>query len=323
MKPIIMIGMNPRTRHLIPWDADAQFWTMNEGPTKPWMKRYDLDFQIHQRWDWDRPNNISYPNHPLFLKAAAGPCLYCRGTGKAFKDGQPVACPWCEAGHYEIPPHRARKWIIMQDQNADVPFCVRLPIEAMTKKLCHDGEPYFTSTLAHMLGLAIYAQASDRIQLYGFECESNTEYAVQRPCIEHWAGYARGLGMTVEAPGSGLLKGDHYAYQDHKQGYRSRLELRKHELQKQLQQAEISAVKSEGILEGLTAFKDLPRIQHTWADAFDDHYMKKNFVSFLRGTLKELDRAIEILDAYHLDIDVNDAQAADMRRLIEIPYELG
>jgi hypothetical protein len=83
-KRLIMIGMHPRTRHLIPWDAeDAEFYTLNEGHSKDWMKRFDVLFQIHPRWDWDRQNNLAFPNHPRYIKAESGECLYCKGAGKA------------------------------------------------------------------------------------------------------------------------------------------------------------------------------------------------------------------------------------------------
>jgi hypothetical protein len=101
--------------------------------------------------------------------------------------------------------------------------------------------------------------------------------------------------MSIEAPGSGLLKGRHYAYDDYDQGYRSRLEMRKHALQEQLHNAEVESVGSEGELKALTPYRELPVIESAWNKAYDDHFRKKNFVSFLRGTLKELDRAIEIL----------------------------
>lgn len=316
MKRIIMFGMNPRTRHLIPWDAeDAEFWTLNESHSKDWVKRFDVLFQLHPRWDWDRLNNLAHPNHPLFIKAQSGECLYCKGAGKAYADGKEVACPWCVEGICTVPDHRAGKTIIMQDDNKDVPGCVKFPVDAFGKK------PYLTSTLAHMLAYAICTFPDAAIELYGFEAESNTEYAAQRPCIEYWVGYGRGLGMSIEAPGSGLLKGRHYAYNDYDQGYRSRLEMRKHALQAQLNAAEIESVKSEGELNALTPYRELPVIESAWNKAFDDHFRKKNFVSFLRGTLKELDRAIEVLDAYRQDSD--EGTQADMRRLIEIPYSLG
>lgn len=314
-KKIIMVGSNTRTRHLIPWDADAEFYTLNEAPMNAWVKRWDVLFQIHPRWDWDRQNNLAHPNHPLFIKAQSGECLYCKGAGKAYADGKEVACPWCVGGIYTVPDHRAGKTIIMQDDNEDVPGCVKFPVDAFGKK------PYLTSTLAHMLAYAICTFPDAKIELYGFEAESNTEYAAQRPCIEYWVGYGRGLGMSIEAPGSGLLKGRHYAYNDYDQGYRSRLEMRKHALQAQLHEAEIESVKSEGELNALTPYREVTVIEPARNKAFDDHFRKKNFVSFLRGALKELDRAIEILDAYRQDSD--EATQADVRRLIEIPYSLG
>jgi hypothetical protein len=342
MKKIIMVGSNPRTRGAIPWDAEAEFWTLNEAPMNAWMKRWDVLFQIHKRWDWERSNNLAHPNHPLFLKAQSGECLYCKGSGKAYADGKEVACPWCVDGIYIVPDHRYMtdvkqevsehpdgsgakillsrppKTIIMQDDNDDVPGCSKFPVGIFTDE---NDKVYLTSTLAHMLAYAISIYPKLPIELYGFEAESNTEYAAQRPCIEYWVGYGRGLGMSIEAPGSGLLKGRHYAYDDYDQGYRSRLEMRKHALQEQLHNAEVESVKSEGELNALTPYRELPVIVEAWNNAYDDHFRKKNFVSFLRGTLKELDRAIEILDAYRQDTD--EATKADMRRLIEIPYSLG
>lgn len=321
MKKVVMIGMNPRTRSLIPRDADAEFWSLNETENKDWMKRLDVIFQLHPRWDWDRTNNISHPNHPLYIKAQSDACMYCKGKGKAYAEGVEVNCPWCIDGQYILPNNRIDKRIIMQDSNEDVPGCIRYPIETISTAHCRDGKPYLTSTLSHMLAYAIHYLPDMPIELYGFEAESNTEYAAQRPCIEYWIGYGRGLGMSIEAPGSHLLTGRHYAYKDFDQGYRSRLELRKRTLQENLNYAEIASVKSEGALEALMPLKDIETIKPLWNDAFDDHFKKKNMVSFIRGTLKELQHAIDILDAYRQDMD--EATQADIRRLVEIPYQLG
>jgi hypothetical protein len=269
MKKIIMVGSNPRTRGAIPWDADAEFWTLNEAPMNAWVKRWDVLFQIHKRWDWDRSNNLAHPNHPLFIKAQSGECLYCNGAGKAYADGKEIDCPWCERGRYELPAHRNGKTIIMQDDNSDVPTCVRFPVDLVELTM---GKIYLTSTLAHMLAYAILKNPGAQIELYGFEAESNTEYAAQRPCIEYWVGYGRGLGMSIEAPGSGLLKGRHYAYDDYDQGYRSRLEMRKQALHVQLNAAEVESVKSEGELNALTPYRELPVIESAWNKAYDDHF---------------------------------------------------
>jgi len=74
-------------------------------------------------------------------------------------------------------------------------------------------------------------------------------------------------------------------------------------------------------LEALTPYKGMKSIKSAWNAAFDDHFRKKNMVSFIRGTIKELDTAIAILDGYRLDTD--EAKQADVRRLIELPYSLG
>jgi len=83
MNKLIFVGMNPKTRHLIPWDADAEIWTLNEAPMNAWLKRWDVLFQIHPRWDWDRSNNLANPNYPYFVKGINGDCMYCKGEGKA------------------------------------------------------------------------------------------------------------------------------------------------------------------------------------------------------------------------------------------------
>lgn len=328
MKKIIMIGMNPRTRNLIPWDTDAEYWTLNEGHSKDWMKRFDVLFQIHPRWDWDRANNLAAPNHPLFVKTKAGECLYCKGNNKVYKDSKEYPCPWCKDGHFVIPPNRFQgdkvsgkpKRIIMQDDNEDVPGCIRYPIEKI--KAAHpEGQHMLTSTLAHMLAYAIHYLPDHAIELYGFEAESNTEYAVQRPGITFWMGYGRGLGMSIEAPGSHLLTGKHYGYEDFDQGYRSRLELRRRVLQENLNSAEGEWIESEGRLKALTPLKNIKRVKPMWEAAYDDHDRKGKFVSLLRGTILEINKAIEILDSYRQDSD--EATQADIRRLIEMPYQLG
>jgi hypothetical protein len=219
-----------------------------------------------------------------------------------------------------VPESRQGKKIVMQDVNEDVPGCARFPLMSVSHEIAMGAKPYLTSTLAHMLTYAI-ANYGVPIELYGFEAEAQTEYAQQRPCIEYWIGYGRGLGMSIEAPSSGLMTGKHYGYEDMDQGYRSRLELRRRELQGQLQAAEIDGIKSEERLSALTPYKAIKRIRPAWEAAFDEHFRKKNFVSFLRGTLKELSHSIEILDAYRQDSD--EATQADARRLIELPYTLG
>lgn len=320
MKNLILVGSNPRTRSQIPWDDDADYFTLNETPSFPWMKRYDVLFQIHPKWDWSRTNNIADPNHQHYLRAESGTCYYCEGSGRIILDGGPEkACPYCKEGQYILPDHRKGKVIVMQDENDDVPGCIRLPIDTMVRDYCKDGKPYFTSTLAHMLVYAFYLEY-DNITLYGFEMESGTEYEHQRACVEYWIGYGRALGITIETPSKIILQGEHYAYTTWTQGYRTRLGLRIDALRQQLNTAHAAAIKSEGALNALNPFKSIPEVTPAWDLAFDEHFKRKNFVSFLNGTIKELENAMQIYDKYYGHEDGQEPEG--VKENIGLIYEL-
>jgi hypothetical protein len=319
MKSLILVGMNPKTRNLIPWDSDAEIWTLNEAYVNKWLKRYDVLFQLHPRWDWERNNNFADPNHPRYIKAESGACLFCSGTGEAMKEGQVEPCPHCEDGKYTVPDHRNGKFIVMQDDNNDVPKCVKLNIDKMVEEFCENGKPYFTSTFAHMLVYAFLMNYRE-ISIYGFEMESDTEYIHQRPCAEYWIGYGRALGIKIEAPGSKILTGTHYAYETNVQGYRTRLELRVNHLKDQLQKAEAEAIRSEGALNAVTPFKAIPEVTPAFDLHFDEHFRKKGFVSFLRGAIRETENLIRLYDAYNADGNEKPSDAAQM---LGLTYELG
>jgi hypothetical protein len=308
--------MNPKTRHLIPWDDDIEIWSLNESYMGSWLRRYDVLFQLHPRWDWERNNNIADPNHPRFIKAESGNCLFCAGTGHAMKEGKEVDCPHCYEGFYAPPEHRNGKKIIMQDLNTDVPGCVNFPIKAIMNDY---GSKYFTSTFAHMLIYAFHNGYQD-IQTYGFEMESDTEYIHQRPCAEYWIGYGRALGIKIEAPGAGILKGAHYAYDSNVQGYRTRLELRVNHLKDQLRNAEAEAIKSEGALNAVTPFKNIPEVTPAFDLRYDEHFRRKGFVSFLRGAIRETENLVKLYDAYNTDGSEKPSDAAQM---LGLTYELG
>lgn len=99
----------------------------------------------------------------------------------------------------------------MQGKADDVPKSKEYPLGEVVQTL---GSEYFTSSIAYMLGLAIHL-GYERIELYGVRMADDTEYAYQRPCCEHWIGFARGRGIEVIIPSrSDLLTGTLYGYQD-------------------------------------------------------------------------------------------------------------
>ncbi len=62
------------------------------------------------------------------------------------------------------------------------------------------GSLYLTSSPAYMMGLAIL-EGAEEIQIYGVDLTvDDHEYFWQRPCMEAWVGFAKGLGIKVVIP---------------------------------------------------------------------------------------------------------------------------
>lgn len=69
---------------------------------------------------------------------------------------------------------------------------------------------YFTSSVAWMLALAIYEEATE-IGLWGINMEGSHEYRKQRACCEYLLGFAKGRGIKITLPTQcPLLKGSLY-----------------------------------------------------------------------------------------------------------------
>jgi hypothetical protein len=125
---------------------------------------------------------------------------------------------------------------------------------------------YFTSTVALMLAQMIAAgrdaawrvtepdQAVDWIGLYGIDLSSRPEYEHQRPCVEFFVGFARGVGITVHlAEGSAILQSDHiYGFErpvgEEGPVSRSRLQLRRQRLQQKHEELLATLHKVRGAL---------------------------------------------------------------------------
>ena len=109
----------------------------------------------------------------------------------------------------------------MQEIDDRVPSAVRYPIEEVANRF---GVPHFdmgnvaylTSTAAYMLALALMEHQDgntiDAIHSAGIEMQIGTEYTMQRPCVEYYIGWARGMGIEWKpAPGTSLLRAPVYA----------------------------------------------------------------------------------------------------------------
>jgi len=100
--------------------------------------------------------------------------------------------------------------VLMQDEYEDVPASIRFPLEEIKREF--SGAPeYYTSSVAYALAYAIYKRY-ERIELYGVEMETNTEYAHQRPGVAYWCGVAYGRGITVDFHSRQFFQSPLYGY---------------------------------------------------------------------------------------------------------------
>lgn len=164
-KTIAIIGSHPVTRKDFDWNrTDCEIWVFNEALSTEWFQRADAVFQMHEPAIWKNPLNRNDPKHYEWLTQDHGDML-----------------------------------IYMMDKYEDVPNSVKYPLEEVCSSLLpnfNDGLKFFTSSPAFALALAIMNNAT-RIEMYGVEMETDTEYRYQRDCIAFWIGIAVGRGIDV------------------------------------------------------------------------------------------------------------------------------
>lgn len=110
--------------------------------------------------------------------------------------------------------------IYMMEKLERFPSSVKYPLDEICGSLLptlrrESGEVirYFTSTAAYMLAQAIYEDFR-RIEIYGFEMGTDTEYKYQKASMEFWIGVATGRGIEVILPDRcKLMKAKMYAYE--------------------------------------------------------------------------------------------------------------
>ena len=168
MKTVAIVGGNHKTRDGAPYDREDRpdIWVFNEAASIGWPKRVDAVFQMHKRVVWLNPVNRNDPNFRSWLKRK-----------------------------HPFP-------IYMQKQFRSVPASVEYPLEEICAALLGGltkGEAevrYFTSSVAFGIAMAIY-KGYERIELYGVELESDTEYTYQTEGAFFWIGMALGRGIQV------------------------------------------------------------------------------------------------------------------------------
>lgn len=163
---VALVGTHPVTRDKAPFqNPDVDIWIFNSQSTMDWCPRADAVFDIHPPEDIYR-RSLEDVGFGTWLKTEKGLDYYTPF---------PVAdCP------------------------NNIIYPLDLVIESLIHKFKRGDKPiqYFTSGPCYALALAIY-KGYKRIEMYGIEMESNTEYIYQRDGIGLWLGIALGMGIEV------------------------------------------------------------------------------------------------------------------------------
>lgn len=297
---VAIVGFHDKTRHLAPFEDDSyEIWTLNEEYNFPWVKRMTRHFQLHPRWDFSRTNNLNDPNHFKWLKNETGECTYCKGIGKV----QDKDCIFCENGIYSPPASREGLPIYMQKAWDDIPNCIELPLTEITREFLPKNMPnihYYTSSVAYMLGLAML-MGFKRIEFYGFDMGSETEYHYQRANFEYWIGLAHGRGFEVVLPGSAILTGKLYGYENMHIGFRQQLEMRTFELNKQFTATKTKVFRLEAQLDLLKQMGEgTPELDFSEVkkELKTQLQKKQGLLNFISGAKTETDNLTKLYEGY-------------------------
>jgi hypothetical protein len=201
-----VVGFAVQSRLYAPWNnPKIDLWGLNEelawgewlnkkDPNQRWWKATEENitgwYQLHGESTFSRAENHNDPEHYAWLKKK-----------------------------HPFP-------IFMQEEFKQVPSSVRFPIEDIQKEFrTPEGKIYFTSSISYILG-HLYLLGYKRIEIYGFEMASNTEYAFQRPNASWMAGRLRARGIDIYTPPmSTFLSGKVYAFEDNWVGWNQDMEV--------------------------------------------------------------------------------------------------
>lgn len=178
---VAIVGSHPATSKLFDFSRqDCDVWVFNEAAQKDFtQRRADAVFQMHAPVIWRNPANRNDPGHYNWLISGNTPLVY------------------------------------MQEQYPEVPKSEKYPRDNIRQKLLanfNGGQEYYTSSPAYALALAIY-MGYRRIEIYGVEMETDTEYRFQRDGIAFWLGLATGRGIDVILNSKQLLVAPLYGYE--------------------------------------------------------------------------------------------------------------
>lgn len=188
--------------------------------------------------------------------------------------------------------------IYMQKHFDNIPESVELPLDDIIERYGN----YLTSSLAYMLTLAML-EGFERIELYGFELGTRTEYHYQKANAEYLIGLARGLGFEIYIPPvSSMCKGKMYGYEDMTVVFRQKLENRLNAIIESHKESQDKAMTELGALEMVKKFHyenlENEEIKRLYEDQGKIARMALAEVNFTIGAREEVKGIIGMYDEF-------------------------
>lgn len=270
MRSVALYGFAEATRDGI-WQSKAdEIWSVI------WAYKYDLP-------KLDRILEI----HPVWLQARSEKPEY----GK-------IRDHWMWLKQNESIP------IYMLIAHPDVPMCKRYPIEKAQSFLPERRKKkVFSSSFDYLVALAI-VEGFERIECYGFEMGSDTEFRYQREGAAYWIGQCDARGIDLVLPeNTALLRNRMYGYEGGSMIYRQDLERMKHVREEQKKDAFARLANLEGQLKQAKELGAESEVITELAHKWDEQYRISLVVS---GALQECEYYLKEIDLEEPSLELVD-----------------
>lgn len=264
MKTVALVGFAETTRDAVVQSKADEIWTVNWAYHYNFIPRIDRLFEMHPVWVYPKSTKIEYDKMRSHWR-------------------------WL---------HQARSYPVYMLQHVPgVPNCISFPLKEVVEHLFGtklqkggDSLSLFKSSVDYMLALAIH-EGFERIELYGIEMGSDTEYRYQREGCMFWVGQAIARGIEVYVPENAVLfSGKKYGYEGGQMIFRQDLE----RLKEQVLMRKDKVVARMQFLEGQlteamqnTLPTDNLQMEHT--KAREDVLLVSAFEQTIDYLIKELD----------------------------------
>ena len=246
MKTVAIVGSHPRTRNRAPFaDKSIDIWVFNSAPTSDWCMRCTAVFEMHGPEEYTSPM-VENSQYWAWMQKQTNVPVYMR----------------------QFDPRIPRS----------ESFPLAEVVEKYLSKFTRGGEAiqYFTSSPCYALALAIL-QGYERIELWGIEMETNTEYLYQRDGLGLWIGIALAHGIEVVLPEqSFIFSSPRYGYDDRQEVSITRedFEERAKALYDKILEAEKRVNKFRGEIDSIAKQIESHRGEGRAAQALTDMYGK-------------------------------------------------